>query len=161
MQVTVYLGLGANLGDRARQIRLALAALEREGAVRLDVVSRLFETDAVADHPQPPYVNAVARGVTVLPARQVLLACLDVEHQLGRERPPGIRQAARTIDIDLLLYGDSIIAEPDLVVPHPRLLERPFVRIPLAEVAEPGLRHPETGEPLDVASPDAGVRAPL
>ena len=80
----------------------------------------------------------------------LLEVCLDVERALGRVRPPGRTQAPREIDVDLLLHGDAIVDEPpDLVVPHPRLLERPFVRIPLADVALPGLVHPVTGEPLD------------
>jgi 7,8-dihydro-6-hydroxymethylpterin-pyrophosphokinase len=76
-------------------------------------------------------------------------------------RPPGVIHAPRPIDIDLLLYDDAIVDEPPhLIVPHPRLLERPFVRIPLAEVALPGLVHPVTGERLDRARPDPGVRRP-
>jgi 2-amino-4-hydroxy-6-hydroxymethyldihydropteridine diphosphokinase len=89
----------------------------------------------------------------------LLELCLDVERVLGRVRPPGKPAAARVIDIDLLLYDDEIIDEPpDLVVPHPRLLARPFVRIPLADVARPGLVHPVTGAPLDRAEPDPSVR---
>ncbi|HVV53363.1 MAG TPA: 2-amino-4-hydroxy-6-hydroxymethyldihydropteridine diphosphokinase, partial [Polyangia bacterium] len=81
------------------------------------------------------------------------------ERALGRRRPPGRAQAPREIDVDLLLYGAAVIDEPpSLVVPHPRLAGRPFVRIPLADVALPGLRHPLTGEPLDRAAPDPGVR---
>jgi 2-amino-4-hydroxy-6-hydroxymethyldihydropteridine diphosphokinase len=91
--------------------------------------------------------------------RALLALCLQVEAALGRVRPPGQMQAPRPIDIDLLLYGASVIVEPPaLVVPHPRLLERPFVRIPLADVAEPGLVHPVTGEPLDRATPSPSVR---
>src|SRR6476619_4792751 len=101
-----YLALGANLGDRARTIERALEELAGLG-ISIAAVSALYETDAVTPDPQPPYLNAVERA-------------------LGRVRPPGRVAAARFIDIDLLLYGDAVIAEPPaLVVPHPRLLQRP------------------------------------
>jgi len=155
-----YLGLGANLGDRRASIARALDALDAAG-VRIAARSPLYETDAVAPDPQPPYLNAAARVETGLTARALLAACLEVERALGRLRPPGRPAAARTIDVDLLLYGDAVIDEPpDLVVPHPRLLERAFVRIPLADVALPGLVHPITREPLDRAAPSPSVRRP-
>ena len=154
---TAYLALGANLGDRQQAIAQALDALAAAGVV---IVARspLYETDPVAPDPQPLYLNAAARIETALSARALLDTCLDVERTLGRVRPAGRPLAARTIDIDLLLYDDQIIDEPDLVVPHPRLLERPFVRIPLADVAAPGLHHPVTREPLDRATPHRSVR---
>jgi 2-amino-4-hydroxy-6-hydroxymethyldihydropteridine diphosphokinase len=153
-----YLGLGANLGDRRASIARALAALDAAG-VRIAARSPLYETDAVAPDPQPDYLNAAARVETALTARALLAACLDVERALGRRRPPGRPAAARPIDLDLLLHGDAVIDQPpDLVVPHPRLLERAFVRIPLADVALPGLVHPVTGEPLDHAPPAPSVR---
>jgi 2-amino-4-hydroxy-6-hydroxymethyldihydropteridine diphosphokinase len=157
--VTVaYLGLGANLGDRRLTIARALDALEAAG-VHVAARSPLYETDAVAPDPQPPYLNAAARVETALSAHALLAACLDVERALGRVRPPGRTAAARTIDIDLLLHGDAVIdAPPDLVVPHPRLLDRPFVRVPLADVAAAGLVHPVTREPLDGAPPAPAVR---
>jgi 2-amino-4-hydroxy-6-hydroxymethyldihydropteridine diphosphokinase len=121
--------------------------------------SPLYETEAVTADPQPPYLNAVARVETALSARELLGACLAVEHALGRVRPPGRAQAPRGIDVDLLLFGGEVIDEgPALIVPHPRLRERPFVRIPLADVAIRGLPHPVTNEPLDVAAPDPAVR---
>ena len=153
-----YLGLGANLGDRPAAIARALDALEAAG-VRIAARSPLYETDAVAPDPQPPYLNAAARVETALTARALLAACLDVERALGRVRPPGRPAAARTIDVDLLLHGESVIDQPPhLVVPHPRLLERAFVRIPLADVALPGLVHPITRAPLDRAAPAPSVR---
>ena len=153
-----YLGLGANLGERRETIARALEALDAAG-VRVTARSPLYETDPVAPDPQPPYLNAAARVETDLPALVLLELCLDVERVLGRVRPPGRPAAARVIDIDLLLYDDEIIDEPpDLVVPHPRLLARPFVRIPLADVALPGLVHPVNGAPLDRAEPDPSVR---
>jgi 2-amino-4-hydroxy-6-hydroxymethyldihydropteridine diphosphokinase len=156
-----YLALGANLGDRRAAIEAAVAALADAG-VRVAARSPLYETDPVTPDPQPPYLNAAARVETALPARALLDLCLDVERALGRVRPPGRTAAARVIDIDLLLYADAVIDEPPaLVVPHPRLLARPFVRIPLADVALPGLVHPIARTPLDRAPPDPSVRPAL
>jgi len=163
---TVYVALGSNLGDRPAQLDQAVAALAAAG-VAIGARSPTYETDAVADEPQPAYLNAVLRAETVLPARHLMALALHVERALGRVRPPGRRRAARSIDIDLLLYGDAVIDEPAgsdpaaapaLSVPHPGLLERPFVRIPLADVAAPGLRHPVTGQALDSAPPSPAVR---
>jgi 2-amino-4-hydroxy-6-hydroxymethyldihydropteridine diphosphokinase len=155
---TVYLALGSNLGDRAGAIARALALLEAHG-VGILARSAIYETDPVAPDPQPLYLNAVVRGETALSAEALLALGLEVERALGRRRPPDRAPAPREIDIDLLLYGEAIICTPPaLVVPHPRLLERPFVRIPLADVAASGLRHPVTGEPLDRAAADPSVR---
>jgi 2-amino-4-hydroxy-6-hydroxymethyldihydropteridine diphosphokinase len=149
-QVTAYLALGANLGDRAGALDAARAQLAARG-VAIDACSRYHETEAVAPDPQPPYLNAVARVTTALGPAALLATCLEIERALGRVRPTGKVHAARTIDLDLLLYGEAVIDDPPtLIVPHPRMLERAFVLIPLAEVAAPGLRHPVTGERLDV-----------
>jgi 2-amino-4-hydroxy-6-hydroxymethyldihydropteridine diphosphokinase len=156
--VTAYLGLGSNLGDRARLISAALGRLEAAG-VRVTARAPLYETEPVATEPQPLYLNGAARVETTLGPDELLALALDVERALGRVRPVGAAgPAPRPIDIDLLLYGDAVINRPGLVVPHPRLLERAFVRVPLADVAAPGLRHPLTGERLDHAAPAAGVR---
>jgi len=159
-ETTVYLGLGSNLGDRAASLEEAVRRLEGQGLLRGAVCSPVYETDAVADEPQPPYLNAVVRGQTRLGAKELLARCQAVETALGRVRPPGVDKAPRTIDIDLLLFDAEVIHEPpDLIVPHPALLERAFVRVPLADVAEPGLVHPVTAEALDVAAPaPASVR---
>jgi 2-amino-4-hydroxy-6-hydroxymethyldihydropteridine diphosphokinase len=155
---TAYLAFGANLGAREASIRAACARLEEAG-VALRALSPFYETDPVTAEPQPLYVNAAARVETRHGPAALLALCLAVERALGRARPPGtVSPAPRPIDIDLLLYGDVVLERPGLVVPHPRLLERPFVRVPLADVAAPGLRHPVTGEPLDRAAPDPGVR---
>ncbi len=155
-----YLAFGSNLGDRAAAIAGAMARLAAAG-VGLRARSPLYETEAVTPQPQPPYLNAAARVETQLDPRALLAACLAVEADLGRVRPPGLVQAPRLIDVDLLLFDSQIIHEPPgLIVPHPRLLERPFVRIPLADVALPGLVHPVTGERLDRAAPAPGVRRP-
>jgi 2-amino-4-hydroxy-6-hydroxymethyldihydropteridine diphosphokinase len=159
---TVYLALGSNLGDRAGAIARAIDLLGGGGVAGPVVIlarSPIYETDPVTPDPQPLYLNAVVRGETALSAEALLALCLDVERTLGRRRPAARTQAPREIDVDLLLYGDAIIgAPPALIVPHPRLLERPFVRIPLADVAAPGLRHPVTGDPLDQANANPGVR---
>jgi 2-amino-4-hydroxy-6-hydroxymethyldihydropteridine diphosphokinase len=151
--VIAYLGLGSNLGDRLALLRAAAAGLEG-GSCRVVARSPVFETAAVTPDAQPPFLNAVLRLETTLEPRALLDHCLAVETALGRERPRPL--APRTIDIDLLLHGRSVLDQPGLVVPHPRLLERAFVRVPLALVAEPGLRHPVTGEGLDwfAAPPD-------
>ena len=162
MSVTVYLGLGANLGDRAANIAAAVARLGATRLLRGAVLSPLYETDAVADQPQPPYLNAVVRGTTEAPAPTLLAGCLAIESELGRVRPAGTDKAPRIIDIDLLLYGQAVVdaveAGVAVRVPHPAMLQRPFVLIPLADVAEPGLVHPRTGQPLTAAAPSTGVR---
>jgi 2-amino-4-hydroxy-6-hydroxymethyldihydropteridine diphosphokinase len=155
--VTAYLALGSNLGDRAALIAQALARLEAAG-VAVRARSPLFETEPVTPDPQPLYLNAAARVQTHQTPEELLGTCLAIERALGRQRPAGHAMAARTIDLDVLLYGPAIIDVPGLVIPHPRLLDRPFVRIPLAAVAEPGLRHPITGAPLDSAPQDPAVR---
>ena len=155
-----YLAFGANLGDRAAAIAEAMRRLTAAGVV-VRAQSAVYETDAVAPDPQPPYLNAAARIETDLSADALLALCLDVEAALGRVRPAGRHHAPRLIDIDLLLVGDDVVDDPPrLILPHPRLLERPFVRIPLAEVAAPGLAHPVSGDRLDRASPDPAVRRP-
>ncbi|HVT07592.1 MAG TPA: 2-amino-4-hydroxy-6-hydroxymethyldihydropteridine diphosphokinase [Polyangia bacterium] len=155
-----YLAFGANLGDRAATIAEAMRRLAAGGAV-VRARSTVYETDAVAPDPQPLYLNAAARIETDLSPDALLALCLNVEAALGRVRPAGGHHAPRSIDIDLLLAGDQIVDDPPrLILPHPRLLQRPFVRIPLAEVALPGLVHPISGERLDRAVPDPSVRRP-
>ena len=159
---TVYLGLGSNLGDRAGLLAAAVAELSGRGIVRGASLSPIYETVADTPDAQPPYLNAVLRGQTELGPEPLLVACLQVEADLGRIRPHGRSKAARTMDIDVLLYGDGggdVVATPTLTVPHPALLDRPFVLIPLADVATPGLRHPMTGVSLNSAAPSSTVRA--
>jgi 2-amino-4-hydroxy-6-hydroxymethyldihydropteridine diphosphokinase len=132
-----YVGLGSNLGDRERLINEAAALI---GAVRL---SNVIETEPWGYGNQPMFLNAVAEVETPLTARQLLDHLLDVERRLGRERI-GARWGPRTIDLDLLVYGEETIDEPGLVVPHPRLAEREFVLRPLAELV-PALKIPGNG----------------
>jgi len=128
-----YVGLGANLGDRAAMLRAALEQLASEPEIALVAVSGFRETDPVGITEQPRFLNAAAAVDTELPARQLLDRLLAVERKLGRTRT-GPRFGPRTIDLDLLLYGDAEIAEEGLQVPHPRLHERLFALEPLAEL---------------------------
>jgi 2-amino-4-hydroxy-6-hydroxymethyldihydropteridine diphosphokinase len=154
--MVVYLGLGSNLGDRRSEIAQAIEALAKLGHVPAS--SALYETEPEGGADQPMYLNAAVRFETVLSARALLHACLGIERAMGRVRPADAAKAPRTIDIDLLLYGAEVIAEPGLRVPHPALLSRSFVRIPLAEVALLDLRHPVSGESLAVCAADPSVR---
>jgi 2-amino-4-hydroxy-6-hydroxymethyldihydropteridine diphosphokinase len=138
-----YVGLGANLGDRERTLRRALALLDDREGVVVAAVSKLRETAPVGYVDQPPFLNGVARLETELAPRQLLRVLLDVELELGRDRS-GPRFGPRTVDLDLLVYGDVELDEADLAVPHPRLHERRFALEPLAELA-PGLVVPGRG----------------
>ena len=132
-----YVGLGANIGDRERTLREAVDALGAEEGIEVAAVSTLRETDPVGAGVQPRFLNGVAALETSLGARELLDRLLAVEQRFGRVRVPG-EHGPRTLDLDLLLYGDETIDEPGLAVPHPRMHERRFVLEPLAELA-PGL----------------------
>jgi 2-amino-4-hydroxy-6-hydroxymethyldihydropteridine diphosphokinase len=138
-----YIGVGANLGDREVTMRAALAALDATPGIRVVAVSSFRETDPVGYVDQPRFLNAAAALDTELDARGLLDALLSVERGLGRTRE-GPRYGPRTIDLDLLLFGDAELDEPGLTVPHPRLHERAFVLEPLAEL-DPGLVVPGRG----------------
>jgi 2-amino-4-hydroxy-6-hydroxymethyldihydropteridine diphosphokinase len=127
----VAIALGSNQGDRDGTLRQAVAALGQHLTnVR---VSAFHETEPVGVGPQPRFLNAAVTGETTLSARDLLETLLDIERRFGRKRPhPG---APRTLDLDLILYGDAILDEPGLVVPHPRFRERAFVLYPLAQIA--------------------------
>jgi 2-amino-4-hydroxy-6-hydroxymethyldihydropteridine diphosphokinase len=131
----VYLGLGANLGDRETTIRRALRVLSAEGDIEVEAVSSLRETDPVGYEDQPRFLNGAAAIQTELTPRALLERLHAVERELGRDRT-GPRFGPRTIDLDLLLYGGEQISEPGLEVPHPRIAERRFVLEPLAELDE-------------------------
>jgi 2-amino-4-hydroxy-6-hydroxymethyldihydropteridine diphosphokinase len=128
-----YIGVGANLGDREATMRAALAALDATPGIRVVAVSSFRETEPVGYVDQPRFLNAAAAVETELDARGLLDALLAVERGLGRTRE-GPRFGPRTIDLDLLLFGDAEVDEPGLTVPHPRLHERAFVLEPLAEL---------------------------
>lgn len=141
----VAVALGSNLGDREGYLHSAVAALAP--SIHHLRVSTFHDTAPVGVGPQPVFLNAVAVGETSLSARALLDTLLGVERDLGRERPfPG---AARTLDLDLILYGDAVIDEgPSLIVPHPRFRERRFVLEPLSEIA-PDWRDPATGRTVE------------
>jgi len=128
-----FVGLGSNLGDREGTIRAALDALGAEEGIEVVAVSTLRETEPVGVGPQPLFLNGAAELETTLGARELLDRLLETERRFGRERIPG-EHGPRTLDLDLLLYGDERIDEPGLTVPHPRLHERTFVLEPLAEL---------------------------
>ena len=139
-----YVALGANLGDRERTLREAVAALVAEAGIEVLAVSTLRETEPVGVSEQPRFLNGAAELETTLTARELLDLLLAVEQRFGRVRMPG-EHGPRTLDLDLLLYGDELIEEPGLAVPHPRLHDRRFVLEPLAELA-PGLVVPGRGD---------------
>jgi 2-amino-4-hydroxy-6-hydroxymethyldihydropteridine diphosphokinase len=138
MTKTVYLGLGSNLGDRAANLEQAIAGLAASG-VQLLRRSSLYATEPVGFGPQNWFLNCVVEASTELMPRQLLRATQLVERHLGRRR--SVPNAPRTVDIDILLCGATVVSMPDLEIPHPRIAERRFVLVPLREIA-PGLRHP-------------------
>ena len=135
--VDVYLGLGANLGDRRANLARAVSLL----SLNVDVarVSSLYETEPVGYAAQPAFLNAVALVRTTLPPRQLFSFIKGIERAMGRT--PSFRNAPRLVDIDILLYGETVVESPELTLPHPRMHERAFVLAPLAEIA-PEAWHP-------------------
>jgi 2-amino-4-hydroxy-6-hydroxymethyldihydropteridine diphosphokinase len=142
---TVYLGLGTNLGDRLRNLRLALQRLQTRA--RLEAVSSLYETQPQGVTDQPLFFNAVCRLSTGLEPQALLRFLKNLEWELGR-RPGGQTWGPRPIDVDILLYDDRLVDTPELKVPHPRLAERAFVLVPLCELA-PELPHPLLGKTME------------
>ena len=140
--VLAAVALGSNLGDRNAHLSHAISRL---GDILDDLrVSRFYDTVPVgAPGPQPLFLNAAAVGLTTMAAREVLGTLLAIEQERGRERP--YQNAPRSLDLDLILFGDAIIDEPGLIVPHPRFRERRFVLEPLAEIGA-DLRDPVTGQ---------------
>ena len=137
-----FVGIGSNLGDREGYLRRALELLAAEDGVEVTAVSTLRETEPVGPVSQGPFLNGAVRLETELAPRQLLERLLAIEERIGRVRVE--RFGPRTIDLDLLVYGDEVIDEPGLTVPHPRLRERRFALEPLADLA-PGLVVPGAG----------------
>lgn len=137
--IDAFIGLGANLGDRMEALRAAVEQLAREPGFLLRATSRIYETEPIGP-PQPRYLNAVVKIGTLLSPRTTLRRLLEIEELLGRVRRE--QWGSREIDLDLLLYGDRIVADGALRVPHPRLHERAFALVPLAEIA-PDAYHPQ------------------
>jgi len=150
-RVLACIGLGANLGDATATVQAALQALDALPHTRLLKASRLYRTPAWGKTDQPAFVNAAAVLETELDARALLDAMLGIERDHGRERLDGQRWGARTLDLDLLLYGDDVIDEPGLHVPHPHLHERAFALVPLVEIA-PDLVIPGHGRASDLVA---------
>jgi len=136
--IEAYIGLGSNLGDRLSNLASAVALLSREPAFALRKVSLAYESEPVGP-PQPRYLNAVVRVGTFLSPRATLQRLQAIEEQMGRVRRE--RWGSREIDLDLLLYGDRLVEETGLRIPHPLLEGRAFALVPLAEIA-PGAVHP-------------------
>ena len=137
MSVEAALGLGGNIGDVTEAFIAALTRLAEAPGVTLRRASSVYATPPWGKLDQPPFLNMAAIVVTSLPAPALLALCLDIERGMGRQRLE--RWGPRTLDIDILTYGDAAIDAPDLKVPHPRMTERAFVLAPLAEIA-PHLR---------------------
>ena len=137
--LTAYLALGSNLGDRLDHLREAALNLAGMAGVRVVAASAIYRTEPVGPADQPDYANQVLRVETALPPEALLAAAITTERRAGRtrERPDG----PRTLDVDLLFFGEEIIARQQLVVPHPRLHRRRFVLVPMAEL-DPDFVHP-------------------
>jgi 2-amino-4-hydroxy-6-hydroxymethyldihydropteridine diphosphokinase len=135
---TVYLSLGSNIGDRATNLKAAIAALADEG-VMVRKVSSFYETEPVDYLQQDWFLNCVVAGETELAAGELLTRLRAIETRMGSKKL--IAKGPRILDIDILLYGDEAIATPELQIPHPRMTQRRFVLVPLAEIA-PDLSHP-------------------
>ena len=139
--VKAYLGLGSNMGNRQKNLDKALDLLSQR--LRVEQVSSIYDTEPVGSINQPRFLNLVCQVHTRLAPTELLTLAKGIELKLGRT--PGKVDAPRPIDIDILFYDDQVIETPELVIPHPRLTERAFVLIPLAEIA-PDLVHPVSGK---------------
>ena len=142
MSTTAFVGIGSNLGDREANLRRAIELLSAEEGIEIAAVSEIRETDPVGPVEQGQFLNGAVRVVTDLAPRELLARLLDIEQRMGRVRSE--RFGPRTIDLDLLLYGNETVDEPSLTVPHARLHERRFALEPLAEL-DPGLTIPGSG----------------
>ena len=140
--MTVYLGLGSNLGDRMDNLNRAVRLIDEIEGASVRRVSPVYETAPVGGPPQGAYLNAAVEVAAAIEPRELLRLCKEIESRLGRT--PSGPWGPRTIDIDILLAGEAVFAEPGLTVPHPRMAERGFVLYPLADIA-PGAIHPVLG----------------
>ena len=131
--VKAYLGLGSNMGDRAHQLQQAIQIIDRFQHIDVTSVSPIYETEPVGYTDQPQFLNLCIEIETTLDPQELLKRCLETEEALHRVRK--IRWGPRTLDVDILLYGNEIIEEDNLIIPHPRMAERAFVLIPLNDIA--------------------------
>lgn len=145
---TVCVALGANIGEPVRQIEAGMVALAALPGTRLAARSSLYRSAPVGYTDQPDFINAVALIETALAPQALLEALMAIERTYGRVRD--FPNAPRTLDLDIVLYGDSVVQEPGLTIPHARMLERAFVMVPLAEVA-PDMQVPGRGRVSDLA----------
>jgi len=152
---TWYLGLGSNVGDRAGLIREAVRRLEGTPGITVQAVSSIYETDPWGDTDQGPFLNLAVRAGCTLEPQQLLAEAKRIEREVGRQ--PRRRWGPREIDIDLLLSGDLRIETPELTVPHPRLMERQFVLVPLAQLG-PDLQLPDGSTVSSHVTNDGSVR---
>jgi len=143
--IKAFVGIGSNLGEREFLIRKAVEALRELPHTSVIQVSSLYDTDPVGEVDQPPFINAVARLETELDPRALLWHLLLIEKRMGRVRAQ--RWGPRSIDLDLLFYGDWTVQEQDLIVPHAEAHRRAFVLYPLQEL-DPGFVHPVSGESI-------------
>lgn len=128
-----WIGIGSNVGDRVGFCRRAVTELEIAPGIAVDAISSIYETSPVGGPPQRSFMNLVVRLETSLGPRELLEASQRIERRLGREESD-IRWGPRVVDLDVLLFGDEKVSEPDLEIPHPRLTERRFVLVPILEV---------------------------
>ena len=131
--IKAYLGLGSNMGDRAHQLQQAIQIIDRFQHIDVASVSPIYETEPVGYTDQPQFLNLCIEIETTLKPQELLKRCLETEQALHRVRK--IRWGPRTLDVDILLYGNEIIEEDNLIIPHPRMVERAFVLIPLNDIA--------------------------
>ena len=143
--VDAYLGLGGNIGEREVQLKTAIAQLDNHSQIEVIAISPMYETKPVGYVEQPDFLNVCVHVQTSLTPHELLKVGLDVEANLHRVRD--VRWGPRTIDIDILLYGNEVIETETLVVPHPRMTERAFVMIPLNDIA-PDVIEPRSGQPI-------------
>lgn len=138
---TVYLALGSNVGERERNLAAAIEGLRQ--VMEITAISSIYETEPVGYLDQPRFLNMVIAGKTTLSPQELLKYAKELESTLGRQ--PAFRYGPRLIDIDIIYYDDLHITQDNLVIPHPRMTERAFVLVPLAEIA-PGVVHPVNGK---------------
>ncbi|EGQ1647573.1 2-amino-4-hydroxy-6-hydroxymethyldihydropteridine diphosphokinase [Staphylococcus pseudintermedius] len=148
--IDVYLGLGSNMGDREAQLKAAIDLLDAHDKINVVAISPIYETKPVGYTEQPDFLNLCLHIQTQLSAQDLLKVALETEAELYRVRK--VRWGPRTMDIDILLYGDEIIEEDDLTVPHPRMTERAFVMVPLNDIAA-NVTEPHSGQKIQQIVP--------
>jgi 2-amino-4-hydroxy-6-hydroxymethyldihydropteridine diphosphokinase len=148
MSTLATIALGSNLGDRRATLDQAILLMDAHDGICVQTVSSFIETDPVGVETQGRYLNGAVMVETSLPPHELLEAVQGIEAQLGRDRSKEQRWGPRTCDLDILFYGDLVLDEPDLAIPHPRISERAFVLVPLAEIA-PEFVHPVLNKTAD------------